>query len=72
MSPQYTTLDEIPGIVARLRDTFKSGKTRNAAWRKDQLKHLAYMIQDNEKEIYGKRWRGSERRSDMRRTERDY
>ena len=55
MSPQYTTLDEIPSIVSRLRDTFKSGKTRNATWRKDQLKHLAYMIQDNEKEIYGER-----------------
>ena len=52
MAQTYTPVGEIDAIHSKLRDTFLSGKTRDVKWRKDQLKHLAYMIQDNLDEIY--------------------
>src|SRR5690349_18141618 len=39
---------EIPGTVKRLRETFKSGRTRSVEWRKQQLKALEKMMVDNE------------------------
>jgi hypothetical protein len=52
MAQAYTPVGEIDAIHSRLRETFLSGKTRDVQWRKDQLKHLAYMVQDNLEEIY--------------------
>ncbi|QGA17282.1 hypothetical protein EYB26_004953 [Talaromyces marneffei] len=38
---------EIDKIVAELRRTFDSGKTRPIAWRKEQLRNLYHLIVDN-------------------------
>lgn len=35
---------EIDSIVAELRQTYDSGKTRPIAWRKDQLRNLYHLI----------------------------
>jgi aldehyde dehydrogenase (NAD+)/aldehyde dehydrogenase (NAD(P)+)/beta-apo-4'-carotenal oxygenase len=35
---------EIDSIVAELRQTFESGKTRPIAWRKEQLRNLWHLI----------------------------
>lgn len=35
---------EIDSIVAELRQTFDSGKTRPIAWRKEQLRNLYHLI----------------------------
>ncbi|KAG9105138.1 hypothetical protein FRC07_009578, partial [Ceratobasidium sp. 392] len=43
----YTPIDEIEKIHSRLNATFKSGKTKPVAARKEQLLKLAYMIKDN-------------------------
>ncbi|KAG8683784.1 hypothetical protein FRC09_015853, partial [Ceratobasidium sp. 395] len=43
----YTPIDEIERIHARLTSSFKSGKTKPVAARKEQLLKLAYMIKDN-------------------------
>ncbi len=42
---------DIPATVARLRDTFATGRTRNLEWRKQQLKALGRMMADNEQAI---------------------
>ncbi|KAF3406638.1 Aldehyde dehydrogenase family 3 member B1 [Talaromyces pinophilus] len=42
-----TTIMEIDSIVAELRQTFDSGKTRPIAWRKEQLRNLYNLIIDN-------------------------
>jgi aldehyde dehydrogenase (NAD+) len=42
------TAPDIPGTVARLRETFATGRTRSIAWRKQQLKALERMMVDNE------------------------
>jgi len=39
---------DIPATVARLRETFKSGRTRSVEWRKQQLQALEKMMTDNE------------------------
>lgn len=39
---------DIPTIVARLRETFATGRTRDVAWRKRQLEGLHRLIIDNE------------------------
>ncbi|MFG1934851.1 aldehyde dehydrogenase family protein [Mycobacterium sp. NPDC048908] len=39
---------DIPGTVKRLRETFKSGRTRSVEWRKQQLLALEKMMIDNE------------------------
>lgn len=52
MAQTYTPVSELEGVHARLQETFLSGKTKDVKWRKDQLKHLAYMIQDNLDELY--------------------
>lgn len=51
----YTPLSSLEGIHNRLTETFYSGKTKNVKWRKDQLKSLAYMIEDNSQALTGKR-----------------
>jgi aldehyde dehydrogenase (NAD+) len=43
-----TTFIDIPGTVARLRETFASGRTRPVEWRKQQLRALEQMMVENE------------------------
>ncbi|XP_022775380.1 aldehyde dehydrogenase family 3 member F1 [Durio zibethinus] len=40
------------GSVAELRETFKSGRTRSVAWRKNQLKALLDLVNENEESIF--------------------
>ncbi|EJD42590.1 NAD-dependent aldehyde dehydrogenase [Auricularia subglabra TFB-10046 SS5] len=47
MAAPATPLEDIPQIRARLRAGFATGKTKDVAFRKEQLLQLAYMIQDN-------------------------
>jgi len=42
---------DIPAIVGKLRDTFKSGRTRSVEWRKQQLRALEAMMTENEPAI---------------------
>jgi aldehyde dehydrogenase (NAD+) len=42
---------DIPGTVRRLRDTFKTGRTRSIEWRKQQLRALERLMTDNEPAI---------------------
>src|SRR5262245_2422622 len=39
---------DIPAVVAKLRDTFKSGRTRSLEWRKQQLQALERLMLENE------------------------
>jgi len=39
---------DIPEIVRRLRETFKTGRTRSIDWRKQQLRALEQMMLENE------------------------
>ena len=41
----------LPGTVARLRETFASGRTRSVEWRKQQLKAIETMMAENEPAI---------------------
>lgn len=43
-----TTTTDIPGTVRRLRETFKTGRTRSVEWRKQQLQALEKMMVENE------------------------
>ncbi|KDN46650.1 aldehyde dehydrogenase [Tilletiaria anomala UBC 951] len=47
----YTPTDEIPQIVSNLRKSFLSLKTYDLEYRKNQLKQLAFCIQDNAEAI---------------------
>ena len=49
-APTTTTAD-IPEVVARLRRTFATGRTRDVAWRKQQLHALERLMVDNEPAI---------------------
>jgi aldehyde dehydrogenase (NAD+) len=42
---------DIPGTVRRLRDIFKTGRTRSIEWRKQQLRALERLMTDNEPAI---------------------
>jgi aldehyde dehydrogenase (NAD+) len=42
---------DIPAVVARLRATFATGRTRDVAWRKQQLLALERMVTENEPAI---------------------
>src|ERR1700759_2854116 len=42
---------DIPAIVGRLRDTFRTGRTRSLEWRKRQLHALEKMMDENEETI---------------------
>lgn len=46
-----TSIDEIPGIVERLRSAFDSGRTRPLSWRTKQLRALRSMLVDRESEL---------------------
>ena len=43
--------DDYPAILSTLRNTFASGKTKAAAWRKQQLKAMQKMCDENRDEI---------------------
>jgi aldehyde dehydrogenase (NAD+) len=45
------TASEVPSVVARVRKTFATGRTRNVEWRKQQLRALERMITENEPAI---------------------
>lgn len=42
---------DIPGVVRKLRDTFKTGRTRDMAWRKQQLRAMERLVSENEDAI---------------------
>jgi len=42
---------DIPGTVRRLRETFKTGRTRSIDWRKQQLRALEQLMLENEPAI---------------------
>ena len=46
-----SAVPDIPGTVRRLRDTFKTGRTRSVDWRKQQLLALEKMMVENEPAI---------------------
>src|SRR6476659_4577304 len=46
-----TPTTDIPAVVARLRETFKTGRTRSLDWRKQQLQALEKMMVENEETI---------------------
>jgi aldehyde dehydrogenase (NAD+) len=50
-APPSVTAVDIPTVVARLRKTFASGRTRDVAWRKRQLEALEKLMVDNEPAI---------------------
>lgn len=49
--PAAVEVVDIPAVVARLRKTFASGRTKDVAWRKRQLQALEKMVADNEAAI---------------------
>jgi aldehyde dehydrogenase (NAD+) len=48
IQPPTSDAVDIPGTVRRLRETFKTGRTRSLDWRKQQLHALEKMMLDNE------------------------
>ena len=48
---RHTSVEQIPSIVARLRKTYFTQKTRSAEFRIKQLRKLYWAITDNEKEL---------------------
>jgi aldehyde dehydrogenase (NAD+) len=46
-----TPTSDIPAVVAKLRETFKTGRTRSLEWRKQQLQALEKMMVENEETI---------------------
>jgi aldehyde dehydrogenase (NAD+) len=49
--PQAQPASDVPDIVARLRRTFASGRTRSVDWRKHQLRQLEKLMNENEAAI---------------------
>ncbi|MFM7617141.1 MAG: aldehyde dehydrogenase family protein [Actinomycetes bacterium] len=52
VAPATPDLDA-PAIVAALRSTFASGRTRDLAWRKEQLRALRRMLAEREEDLLG-------------------
>lgn len=48
---RYDNAEDIHELHSSLVKTFQSGKTKDLAWRKWQLKQLWWMLEDNEKEF---------------------
>jgi aldehyde dehydrogenase (NAD+) len=51
MEGRYAEVDSIPGLVAALRKTWKSGKTLDVEWRLQQLRQLVKLLKENENKI---------------------
>ena len=49
-APAQSTTD-IPAVVRRLRDTFNTGRTKDLAWRKQQLEAMERLVTENEDAI---------------------
>ncbi|MGH3597725.1 MAG: aldehyde dehydrogenase family protein, partial [Mycobacterium sp.] len=50
-APDVATHSEIPKIVAHLRETFATGKTRSVEWRRSQLRAIEKLMVENEADI---------------------
>lgn len=50
----YTPVEVLQDLHDHLTMTFYSGKTKDVKWRKNQLKNLAYLIQDNSEALTGR------------------
>lgn len=50
-APSISPVVDIPAVVAAVRQTFASGRTRSVEWRKGQLKALERLIVENEAAI---------------------
>ena len=48
VAPVSTDTSDIPSVVAKLRKTFATGRTRDVAWRKRQLEALEKLVTENE------------------------
>ncbi|MCP9272482.1 aldehyde dehydrogenase family protein [Mycolicibacterium arenosum] len=48
VAPASTDTSDIPSVVAKLRKTFATGRTRDVAWRKRQLEALEKLVTENE------------------------
>ncbi len=46
-----TPIDVIENVFKELRESFKSGKTKSLAWRKNQIEQL-YKMCDEQKEVF--------------------
>ncbi len=46
-----TTPGDLPGVIAALRATFESGRTRPLAWRREQLQGLRRMLVEREADL---------------------
>jgi aldehyde dehydrogenase (NAD+) len=51
VAPADTSTPDIPAVVARLRQTYATGRTRSVEWRKQQLLALEKLMVDNEPAI---------------------
>ena len=51
LAPASTGTSDIPSVVAKLRRTFATGRTRSVEWRKEQLKALEALMVENETKI---------------------
>ena len=49
-APSQAT-EDIPSVVRRLRDTFKTGRTKSIDWRRQQLKAMERLALENEQAI---------------------
>lgn len=49
--PSATIVSDVPSVVAKLRKTFASGRTRSIEWRKQQLTALERLVTENETAI---------------------
>lgn len=50
-APSSQATEDIPSVVRRLRDTFKSGRTKSIDWRRQQLKAMERLALENEQAI---------------------
>ncbi|KAI0084065.1 Aldehyde/histidinol dehydrogenase [Irpex rosettiformis] len=46
----YTPLEDIPAVFSDLQKTFRTGKTKPIAYRKEQLAQVAWMLRDHQQE----------------------
>ena len=47
----YTPVEEIGGVVERLRASFEAGRTQSLDWRKRQLQGISQLVKDNATDI---------------------
>jgi acyl-CoA reductase-like NAD-dependent aldehyde dehydrogenase len=52
MFPPPEAMTGVENSLAELRQTFRSGRTRSVAWRKNQLRALLDLIRDKEDLIF--------------------